>query len=100
SVGVVAEQDGADSAFALGHEDRAERAFAYREPNVSGRSAGAIARGGHSEHLVGRRVEAAVGVVAGFVDGFGDGGSPIERLAHAIVAMSGGVVLRREAGRL
>ena len=82
-VGIVAEQDGADAALAPGDQDRAERAFADGEADLGVRAAGAVVGRRHAEHLVGRRVEAAVGVEAGVVDRLGHRAAPGQLVAHA-----------------
>ena len=97
-VGIVAEEDGADAFVGRGDEDGAERALADGEPDGGAGSALAKSARFHAEGLRGAGVEAAVGIIAGVVDGAGDGFAAGQRGADFFGAMGGGVGLGAEAG--
>jgi len=61
-------------------------------------AAGAVALGRHAQHLVGLGVAAAVGVIAGGVDGGGDRAAGAQRAAQALGPPRCGVGARRQAG--
>ena len=98
-VRIVAEQDRADAPLAGCDQDRTERAFADREPDLACRRRRRDSATASCPALVGFRVKAAVGVVAGVVDRLGDRAAPFEPGAHPARAMRGGVALGRHAGR-
>ena len=56
-IGIVAQQNGANAAFTLGHQDRAERTLSDREANVVVGAASAIVGGFHAQYVVGGRIK-------------------------------------------
>ncbi len=69
---IIAEEDRANAALALCHQDRAEGALADGKAYGGIGAAGAVVGGFHAEHAVGSFVETAAGIEAGLVQGLGD----------------------------
>ena len=94
---VVAEKDGAYALVARSDENGAERALADGEFDRGIRAARLEIGRRHAEHLGRGGVEAAIRIETGIVDRRRDRGALAKLVAHALVAMSGGVGLGRHA---
>src|SRR5690606_26619540 len=86
---IVAEQNGANPAVALRHQDRTERALPDREADVGRGAAGTVSARGHAEYVARLFVKAAVRVVSGVVDRFRHRTRARKFTAHATRAMCG-----------
>lgn len=73
-LGVIAQQDRADAALALGHQYGAQRALAHREADDGAGTACPVVARAHAQQIVSGFIEPAVGIEARAIDGIGDRG--------------------------
>src|SRR6185312_5829419 len=92
-----AQENSADSALALSHEDRPQRALADGEADLCPGPPGAIGRRGHPQYLLRLSVEAAVGVVARLVNRGRHRGAPTELGSNPLTPVGSRIVSRGEA---
>ena len=81
-VRIIAQQDRADPAFTLRHQNRAQRTLADGKTNVVVLTGSAVVAGFHSQQLVCRFIKPAVGVEAGVIQRIGHRAAVRQSLAY------------------
>ncbi|MOA20804.1 hypothetical protein D3C78_1412690 [compost metagenome] len=81
-VRIIAEQNRANPAFTLRHQNRTQRTLADGKTNVVVLTGRAVVSGFHSQQLVCRFIKPAVGVEAGVIQGIGHRTAICQALAH------------------
>ena len=94
-VGIVAKQNRADAAIALGNEDRSEGTFANGKADFSTGAAGTIAAWHHAKNLIRLFIKPAVGIVARIENCVCHGAATAEFIAYPLFPLCPGILLWR-----